>query len=180
SLRLEIQSLQSMLDALGASPSRSTFEEIVSRANKTAGVKFSTSRVPPAKKGEKARKVLGRRFISSDGYEIIVGRTDIENDQITFRVAGSQDVWLHAADYPGSHVVIRNPTRKPIPHRTIVEAAEVTAFHSQAKREGKVAVNYTQKKFVSKPPKSKPGLVRISSFKTVLVEPRCDLKRTLE
>jgi predicted ribosome quality control (RQC) complex YloA/Tae2 family protein len=120
---------------------------------------------------------LGRRFRSSDGYEIAVGRNDRDNDALTFRVARPLDVWLHAADYPGSHVIIRNPTREPVPHRTIAEAAELAAFYSQAKREGKAAVHYTQKKFVSKPPRSKPGLVRLSSFKTILVEPRCNIER---
>ena len=92
-------------------------------------------------------------------------------DFITFRVARPQDVWLHAADYPGSHVVIRNPRRDSVPHRTIIEAAEVAAFYSQAKRESKAAVHYTERKFVTKPPKAKPGLVRLSSFKTLFVEP---------
>ena len=115
---------------------------------------------------------IGRRFLSSDGYEIVVGRNDSENDAITFRVAGSLDIWLHAADYPGSHVVVRNPTRQPVPQRSIIEAAQIAAFYSQARRQTKAAVNYTQKKFVSKPPKAKPGLVRLSGYKTIVVEPR--------
>jgi predicted ribosome quality control (RQC) complex YloA/Tae2 family protein len=114
---------------------------------------------------------IGRRFLSSDGLEIVVGRNDSENDAITFRVAGSVDIWLHAADYPGSHVVIRNPTRQAVPQRSIIEAARIAAFYSQARRQGKAAVNYTQKKFVTKPPRAKPGLVRLSSYKTLLVEP---------
>ena len=96
---------------------------------------------------------------------------------ITFKLAKPQDVWLHAADYPGSHVVIRNPSRQAVPHRTVVEAAEIAAFYSQASEQRKAAVHYTQKKFVSKPPRSKPGLVRLSEFKTVMVEPRCSLSR---
>ena len=84
---------------------------------------------------------------------------------------------MHAADYPGSHVIVRNPTRKTVPQRTIKEAVELAAFFSQAKREAKAAVHYTEKKFVTKPPRAKPGLVRLSSFKTILVEPKCNLKR---
>src|SRR5262249_44488750 len=103
--------------------------------------------------------------------EIVVGRTDTENDFITFRLAGSQDVWLHAADYPGSHVIVRNPRREAVPHKTIVEAAQLAAFYSSARNEKKAAVHYTQKKYVTKPPRSKPGLVRLSAFKTVMVEP---------
>jgi predicted ribosome quality control (RQC) complex YloA/Tae2 family protein len=119
----------------------------------------------------------GRRFLSSDGFEVLVGRHDRDNDVLTFRVARSLDIWMHAADYPGSHVVILNPSRNPVPQRAITEAAELAAFYSQAKREGKAAVHYTQRKFVSKPPRAKPGLVRLSSFKTILVEPRNVLKR---
>jgi predicted ribosome quality control (RQC) complex YloA/Tae2 family protein len=129
--------------------------------------------------GARAKRgfAFGRRFKSTDGYEIVVGRNDRDNDALTFRVAKPHDIWLHAADYPGSHAIIRNPTRGALPHRTITEAAELAAFYSQAKREGKAAVHYAQKKFVSKPPRSKPGLVRLSSFKTILVEPRCNLER---
>jgi predicted ribosome quality control (RQC) complex YloA/Tae2 family protein len=58
-----------------------------------------------------------------------------------------------------------------VPHRTIIEASQIAAFYSQARAQGKSAVNYTQKKFVSKPPRAKPGLVRLSSYKTVMVEP---------
>lgn len=128
-------------------------------------------------RGRHKGNTFGRRFRSSDGYEIIVGRNDRENDALTFRVAKPNDIWLHAADYPGSHVLVRNPTREPVPQRTIREAAELAAFYSQAKREGKAAVHYTQKKFVSKPPKAKPGLVRLSSFKSLVAEPRRDAER---
>jgi predicted ribosome quality control (RQC) complex YloA/Tae2 family protein len=79
---------------------------------------------------------------------------------------------MHAADYPGSHVVIRNPNRKEIPHRTLIEAAQLAAFYSQGKSQPKAAVHYTQKKFVNKPKGSAAGLVSLASFKTVLVEPK--------
>lgn len=128
-------------------------------------------------RGGQKSNAFGRRFRSSDGYEIVVGRNDRENDALTFRVARPNDIWLHAGDYPGSHVLVRNPNRESVPHRTITEAAELAAFYSQAKHEGKAAVHYTQKKFVSKPPRSTPGLVRLSSFKTVVAEPRCTAER---
>jgi predicted ribosome quality control (RQC) complex YloA/Tae2 family protein len=78
---------------------------------------------------------------------------------------------MHAADYPGSHVVIRNPNRKEVPQRTLLEAAQLAAFYSQGKKQTKAAVNYTEKKFVNKPKRAAPGLVRLASFKTILVEP---------
>jgi predicted ribosome quality control (RQC) complex YloA/Tae2 family protein len=113
-----------------------------------------------------------RRFLSSDDYEILVGKASKDNDFLTFRVAKSQDLWLHAADYPGSHVVVKNPNRKEIPSRTLIEAAQLAAFYSHAREQPKVAVHYTQKKFVNKPKGAAFGLVSLSSFKTILVEPK--------
>jgi len=118
-----------------------------------------------------------RRYRSSDGYEILVGRAARDNDELTFRTARPYDLWLHAADYPGSHVVVRNPTRKEIPHRTIIEAAELAANFSQARTNAKVDVYYTQRKFLSKPKNSAPGLVRMSSFRSLAVEPREGIER---
>lgn len=141
----------------------------------------------PEKKEEKAQKNKeklndafkgARRFISSDGFEILVGKASKDNDYLTFRIAKSLDFWLHAADYGGSHVVIRNPNRlAEIPHKTLIEAAELAAFFSQAKEQPKVAVNYTQKKFVNKPKGAVAGLVSLSSFKTILVEPKYSLEK---
>jgi predicted ribosome quality control (RQC) complex YloA/Tae2 family protein len=113
-----------------------------------------------------------RRFVSSDGFEILVGKKAKDNDFLTFRVAKSLDLWLHAADYPGSHVVVRNDRRKEIPTKTLIEAAQLAAFYSDAREKPKAAVNYTEKKFVNKPKRSAPGLVRLASFKTILVEPQ--------
>lgn len=113
-----------------------------------------------------------RRFVSSDNYEILVGKASKDNDFLTFRVAKSQDLWLHAADYPGSHVVVKNPNRKEIPPRTLLEAAQLAAFYSHARQQPKVAVHYTQKKHVNKPKGAALGLVSLSSFKTILVEPK--------
>jgi predicted ribosome quality control (RQC) complex YloA/Tae2 family protein len=118
-----------------------------------------------------------RRYRSSDGYEILVGRAARDNDHLTFRVARPHDLWLHAADYPGSHVVIRNPTRGEIPQRTVIEAAQLAAQFSQARRDAKVNVHYTPRKFLSKPKGSAHGLVRISTFRTLLVEPSESIER---
>jgi predicted ribosome quality control (RQC) complex YloA/Tae2 family protein len=125
----------------------------------------------PTKKS-KAEKITGvRRYRSSDGYEILVGRTDRDNDHLTFRIAKSHDLWFHAADYPGSHVVLRNPRRNQVPPRAITETAQLAAKFSQAKGGVKVAVNYCERKFVTKMKGFAPGQVRLSSFKTILVEP---------
>ncbi len=112
-----------------------------------------------------------RSFTSSDGFEILVGKKAKDNDVLTFKIAKSLDTWMHAADYPGSHVVIRNPNRKEIPQQTLLEAAQLAAFYSQGKTQIKAAVHYTLKKFVNKPKGAAPGLVSLASFKTVLVVP---------
>ncbi|HEX7956392.1 MAG TPA: NFACT family protein, partial [Pyrinomonadaceae bacterium] len=122
---------------------------------------------PPRAKGSKQSADKGRtlrRYRSSDGYEVVVGRGARENDELTFRVARSYDTWMHAADYPGSHVVVRARSRdEAVPHRTLVEAARLAAHFSRAGKDAKVAVNYTQRKFVSKPRGAAPGLVYHSS-----------------
>lgn len=118
-----------------------------------------------------------RRYRSSDGYEVIVGRSARDNDQLTFRVARPNDLWLHAGDYPGSHVIIRNSSRNEIPHRTIIEAAQLAAKFSQAGSDSKVTIHYTPRKFLTKPKGAVPGLVRMSSFRSVTVEPGETMER---
>jgi len=128
-------------------------------------------KTPSEKKKDKDSFNGARVFKSSDGYEILVGKKAKDNDHLTFRVARSLDLWLHAADYPGSHVVVKNPNRKDVPHQTLLEAAQLAAFYSDAREQIKAAVNYTQKKFVNKPRGAAPGLVRLATFKTILVVP---------
>jgi len=135
----------------------------------------------PMASGKKQKAPLAlpgmRRYRSSDGYEVLVGRTARDNDELTFRVAKPNDLWLHAGDYPGSHVIVRNSSRNDIPHRTILEAAQLAAKFSQASKDSKVSIHYTRRKFLTKPKGSAPGLVRMSSFKTVTVEPGENLER---
>ncbi len=173
----DIAALRSLIARLESEPERRRIAEVREQAARLLKIPGIAGRAKGAKGAASSLPAIGRKFISSDGYEIFVGRNDRENDQMTFKLARPSDLWLHAADYPGSHVVVRNPARGEIPMRTIVEAAELAAFYSQAKSESKAAVHYTQRKFISKPPRAKPGLVRLSSFKSVLVEPRCRAQR---
>jgi predicted ribosome quality control (RQC) complex YloA/Tae2 family protein len=170
-----LESRRAELEGVIAARDSEALEAITSTRNARPA---QAPRAKSSKKGaDEGTRVL-RRYRSSDGYEIIVGRRAKENDQLTFRVARSYDTWMHAADYPGSHVVVRARGRdEPVPHRTIVEAAQLAAHFSQAAKDSKVAVNYTQRKFVSKPRGAAPGLVYLSSFRTLLVEPREDLER---
>jgi predicted ribosome quality control (RQC) complex YloA/Tae2 family protein len=132
----------------------------------------------PQKKSSKAQKITGvRRYLSTDGYEILVGRTSRDNDNLTFRIAQPNDLWMHTGDYPGSHVVVRNPTRKEIPQRTVIEAAQLAGRFSQASEDTKVVVHYTERKFLSKPKGAAPGLVRMSRFRSITVEPKESVNR---
>ena len=160
-------------------------EELVETGSEAALENFlgEQKKAPTTKRGKKVpnAEVPGaRRYRSSDGYEILVGRASRDNDNLTFRVARPQDLWLHSADYPGSHVIIRNPTRADVPHRTIIEAAQLAAAFSQAKRNSKVDVHYTQRKYLSKPKGAAAGLVRMSSFRTIAVEPGENIERILK
>jgi predicted ribosome quality control (RQC) complex YloA/Tae2 family protein len=130
------------------------------------------------KKSAKPEKIPGvRRYLSTDGYEILVGRAARDNDHLTFRVAQPNDLWMHTGDYPGSHVVVRNPTRKEIPQRTVIEAAQLAGRFSQASEDSRVVVHYTERKFLSKPKGAAPGLVRLSRFRSITVEPKESISR---
>jgi len=162
----EIAQLEKYLAEIDAGVDASALNALAAQLNLPAPEKKSSQ---PAKKEEKIPGV--RRYRSSDGYEIMVGRAGADNDHLTFRVAKSYDLWFHAADYPGSHVVLRNPQRKPVPPRAVTEAAQLAAKFSQARTLPRAAVNYCERKYVTKMKGFAPGQVRLSSFKTVMVEP---------
>jgi predicted ribosome quality control (RQC) complex YloA/Tae2 family protein len=125
---------------------------------------------PPRPRESPARV---RRHTSPDGLDILVGKSGAENDTLTFRVASPWDFWLHAAERPGAHVVVRNPRRlKSIPEPTLRLAAEIAAFYSGARREGKVDVHYTQRKHVHKRRGAPAGQVLLRRFRTIQVTPR--------
>ena len=114
-----------------------------------------------------------RRYTSPDGLTILVGKSGEENDALTFRVASPGDFWLHAADRPGAHVVVRNPQRlKTLPERSLRAAAEIAAYHSGARQESKVEVHYTQRKHVQKRKGMPSGQVLLRRFRTIQVTPR--------
>jgi len=169
---------KSALDNLSVPSVSSPFGRVWVRERSLAGgSQRELGSIPRASAGKSKRIPGTRRYISSDGFEILVGRAAHDNDHLTFKVAKPNDLWLHSADYGGSHVVIRNHTRKDLPHRTIIEAAQLAAHFSQARKDPKVDVHYTQRKFISKPKGAAPGLVRMSRFKNITVEPEEKLER---
>jgi len=179
--RAELNNLKSQertLEEIIEEHDEASLDRFVSVPPASAGVSQRELGSIPHTAGGRSKRIPGtRRYISSDGLEILVGRAAHDNDHLTFKIAKPNDLWLHASDYGGSHVVIRNPTRKDIPHRTIIEAAQLAAHFSQARKDPKVDVHYTQRKFISKPKGAKPGLVRMSRFKNITVEPKENLER---
>lgn len=113
-----------------------------------------------------------RKYTSSDGFQIYVGRNSKENDLLLRRVASSRDMWLHAKQIHGSHVIIRNPENKPgIPMPTLLKAAQIAAFFSKAQHSSYVPVDYTWFRYVVKPKGTAPGFVNYTHEKTLYVEP---------
>jgi predicted ribosome quality control (RQC) complex YloA/Tae2 family protein len=166
----------------GLNERQEQLEEVIESRDLQALSRFEEPKVLApltSRKKQKASLTMPglRRYRSSDGYEVLVGRTARDNDQLTFRVARPNDLWLHAGDYPGSHVIVRNAGRNEIPHRTIIEAAQLAAKFSQAAGDSKVTIHYTRRKFLTKPKGAAPGLVRMSSFKAITVEPGENLER---
>jgi predicted ribosome quality control (RQC) complex YloA/Tae2 family protein len=111
-----------------------------------------------------------RQFVSRDGFKILVGRNARQNDEVTFRLASGEDVWLHARGVGGSHVVIVTGG-KTISDETIREAAALAAYYSQARSEAQADVTFTLRKNVHKPRRAPPGLVTLREGQTVRVAP---------
>ena len=121
-----------------------------------------------------------RRFTSSGGLEIRVGRSSKENDDLTFRHSSPDDIWLHARQVPGAHVILRwGQGKQNPPQRDLREAAVLAAVHSDARRSGVVAVDWTRRKYVRKPRKAGPGRVTAERLETVFVEPDPDAVQQL-
>ena len=125
-----------------------------------------------SKKKKKTQKSMPMKFISSDGYEILVGRNNKQNDEVTIRMSYSTDIWLHTKNIPGSHTLIRTNGSGEAPDSTILEAAQLAAYYSKAKNSAQVPVDYTQIKNVKKPNGAKPGFVIYEKNNTIYVTPK--------
>lgn len=125
-----------------------------------------------ARKGGKAERVKPQsplKFVSDDGLEILAGRSNAQNDELTLKLARRTDYWLHTQRVHGSHVIIRCEGEEP-PPRTLEQAAGIAAYYSQARGAGKVQVDYTMVRNVRKPSGALPGKVIYTDHKTLLAE----------
>lgn len=126
------------------------------------------------KKGGKTNKSLKPqppiKYKSTSGFEILVGRNNKQNDELTLKTARADDIWLHTQNIPGSHVIIRTEGKKA-DEKALKEAAIIAAYNSKARESAQVPVDYTLVKYVKKPSGAKPGMVIFTNNKTLFVKP---------
>ena len=122
------------------------------------------------KKASRPAKSAPLHFVSSDGFDIYVGKNNYQNELISFKMAQGNDWWFHAKKIPGSHVIVKTGG-KELPDRTFEEAAALAAYYSSARNSAKVDVDYTLKKNLKKPPGSKPGYVIYHTNYSMAVKP---------
>jgi predicted ribosome quality control (RQC) complex YloA/Tae2 family protein len=168
----ELQYLESVLEEIAEAAGERDLLEIRQELADTGYVKQRKT-----DKKEKRRQSAPRRFVSGSGFVIQVGRNNTQNDRLTLKTAFKTDVWLHAQKLHGSHVVISADGRA-VDDATILEAAALAAYYSEARASGRAAVDYCPVKFVKKPPGARPGMVIYTDYKTALVSPDAALAET--
>lgn len=109
-------------------------------------------------------------YQTTDGFKVLVGRNNVDNDSLTFKTASPKDIWFHTKDIPGSHVILFLEGKSPS-DTAIVEAASMAALHSKGKDSENVPVDYTKVRYVKKPKGAKPGMVIFTDNKTIYINP---------
>ena len=165
----ELSYLRSVLDELNRAGSEQELEEIRSELSAGGYVKAESG-----KKRMKQSKSAPMRFESTDGFPIYVGRNNRQNDELTFKTARKDDIWLHASKVHGSHVIIACAGR-PVPDDTVTQAAQLAAYYAESTGGQNIAVDVTPVKQVKKTPNGKPGMVIYHSYRTVIVNPYADI-----
>lgn len=156
--------LNSVLDELARAEGERDLAEIRAELRATGYL-----RREKANKREKTQPRAPLRFVSSTGYEILVGRSNTQNDELTHKTARRTDFWLHVQKVHGSHVIIRAHDTQP-DAQTIAEAASLAVYYSQARGGGKTPVDYTMARFVRKPSGALPGMVLYTEYQTCMAE----------
>lgn len=168
----ELEYLDSVFDALTRASAEAELAAIRAELAQQGYVRQTTQ------KGQKPAKLQPMRYRSSDGFLILCGRSNLQNDQLTLKDSRNYDLWFHTQKIAGSHTVVV-ADGKEIPDRTKEEAAIIAAYNSKARGSGKVSVDYALIKYVKKPQGAKPGMVIYDNYKTAIVAPDEDLVRTL-
>ena len=160
----QLDYLNSVLELIGAAESEKDLADLRRELVDTGYIKASAG-----KKREKVKSQAPLRFVSTDGREILVGRSNLQNDELTTRLGRRTDCWLHTQKIHGSHVLIRCEGEPPS-DKCIEEAAVIAASYSQGRGGGKIPVDYTMLRFVRKPSGALPGKVIYTDYKTILVD----------
>ncbi|AEV69130.1 Rqc2 family fibronectin-binding protein [Acetivibrio clariflavus] len=171
----ELEYIESVIQNLDSATSTQEIEEIRQELVNVGYLSESRS----SKNKKNVRPLEPYRYKSSDGYDILVGRNNVQNDILTLKTASSNDLWLHTKNIPGSHVIVKKQAGD-IPDTTLIEAALIAAYHSKGKMSSHVEVDYTQVKNVKKPKGAKPGMVTYVNYKTIVVTPDENKIRNLE
>ena len=116
----------------------------------------------------KKKRPQFQQYLTKDGIEIDIGKNNLQNDYLTFKYAHRYDMWFHAKDMPGSHVIVK---AQDLDEYTIRLAAKIAAYYSKGKNSSSVPVNYTLVKTLKKPAGSKPGKVILDNYKTIYIDP---------
>ncbi len=159
----QLEYLNSVLDETERAETEDDLAEIKAELIGTGYIKK-----PRGTKERRHKKQGPMRFVSSDGFDILVGRSNAQNDELTTKTARRTDIWLHTKTVHGSHVIISCDGLTP-PERTIEEAAQLAVFYSQARDGGKTQVDYTMVRNVRKPSGSLPGKVIYTDYSTLSV-----------
>ncbi len=161
----ELEYLETVLDALARAETERDLSEIRAELQEQGYLRKLRS-----KKEKPAAVSAPMKFTTSDGFTVLVGRNNRQNDKLTLKTANNNDIWFHTKNIPGSHTVLVTEGKAPT-ETAMTEAAQLAALHSRAKDSAQVPVDYTQIRNVSKPVGAKPGMVIYVNYKTIYVTP---------
>lgn len=173
----EIVYLESIQDSLSKSLNESEINEIRQELIQEGYIKSRKENKKGTKNSQKPSKPM--HFISSSGFNIYVGKNNMQNDYLTLKLAETSDLWFHTKDIPGSHVILKTEGREP-DNNALIEAANLAAYYSKGKLSSNVPVDYTQKKNVKKPSGAKPGKVIYEKYKTIYITPDEELVNNMK
>ena len=171
--REELQYLESVLQELAQAESEQDFNDIRTELTDGGYLRGRGKKQPGFQRASKPRE-----FRSSAGLRILVGRNNRQNDRLTTKDADKRDIWLHTQKIHGSHVILCTGGAEP-DEQSLMEAASLAAYFSQAQGSTKVPVDYTPVKFVKKPAGAKPGMVVYTTYQTMLADPDEELVKHL-
>ena len=171
---IELQYIESIIYELDSAKTLEEVDEIYNELSDSVIFKdyIQTNK---NKNNKKTNTSSSPREFTVDGYTVLVGKNNKQNDYLTTKIADKDDIWFHTKDIHGSHVILRNPNSK-VSIETLEKCAKLAAYYSKARLSTNVPVDYCQVKFVKKPNGSKPGMVIYTNNKTLYVNPSIEMQ----